>query len=99
MKHLGQSGGHRPLFAVKSLSLQADREQWTVAGAGIELGLLHKLPSWDGGRVQILLISESLESLGPAGHCVDHLPCPAGIQARKAGAVPQSISSSCVEQA
>ncbi|MDZ7762504.1 MAG: hypothetical protein U5L00_19930 [Desulfovermiculus sp.] len=42
-----------PLFAVKSLSLQADRVQWTVAGAGLELGMLNNLPSWGGGWEQI----------------------------------------------
>ncbi|MDZ7759468.1 MAG: hypothetical protein U5L00_04330 [Desulfovermiculus sp.] len=41
MKHLEQSGGHRPLFAVKSLSPQANRKQWAVAGTRIKLGLLH----------------------------------------------------------
>jgi len=51
MKYQGQSGVHRPLFAVKSLSLQADCGQWTVAGAGIQPGLLmnHLSGGWWAG--------------------------------------------------
>jgi hypothetical protein len=65
MKHLGQSGGHRPLFAVKSLSLQADREQWTVAGAGLELGCCISSILGVGGREQIRV--DLVQSGGGAG--------------------------------